>query len=372
MANVLLTSKCNRACTFCFAAEEVTLAGNKGAPQHADWAMSLETVDKLIDFHKRSHTNQISLLGGEPTIHPEFNEILDRIMAAGLTVKLFTGGLIPPKVKEHIKTMDPKRLSIIANISSLDGCRSVGEFQAITGTVRELAEYCSLSFTITRPDFDTHFHPDLITQTGCRPHIRLGLELPMLTDPNPRLDPSAYRETAKTIIKMGSYANDRNISLGFDCGFVMCMFTSEELGLLRLYNSHAEFRCTPIIDINPKLEVWACFATSPLHRVKIEETTTRDELNQHFLDKQRPYRIFGVFDDCEDCLYKARGQCGGGCLSFVIRNFQGSGYETQNSPVRRAPNPTPRWSLSGMPPSPGAGNGSAGPSEKELAELVSA
>ena len=65
MANILLTEKCVRSCPYCFAKE------------HMDGAESDRTItwDNLIyiaDLLEISREPHVSLLAGEPTLHPDF------------------------------------------------------------------------------------------------------------------------------------------------------------------------------------------------------------------------------------------------------------------------------------------------------------
>ena len=72
MANILLTNVCNLQCPYCFAnyythdiAEEITL----------------ESFKKALDFIASSNNQneKIGLIGGEPTLHTQFGEILENI-----------------------------------------------------------------------------------------------------------------------------------------------------------------------------------------------------------------------------------------------------------------------------------------------------
>ncbi len=288
--------------------------------------MSLEMIDKLIEFHKKSKLPHVSLLGGEPTIHKHFPDIVQRVLDSGFPIRIFSGGLIPHKARKFLAGCDPLKIDIIVNLSDVQSCRP-GEYDRIINSIEKLSQFCSLSYTISRPDFAYDFLIDVIKKTSCRPTIRISMELPMLTDPDPRLPPSQYRIVGQRIFEFVAAANKSDIVVGFDCGFVLCMFTPEELGQLYLWNTHMAFRCDPIIDIDPDGEIWSCFATTGLHRAHIEEFETRQEMVHYFKTRQGPYRTFGVFEECTDCLYKARGQCGGGCLSFVVKSFEGSGFD---------------------------------------------
>ncbi len=62
MANVLLTTKCNLSCKYCFAQEK--LGGRRGQ------LMTMPDVDKVIAFLNKSEHPYFRVMGGEPTLTP--------------------------------------------------------------------------------------------------------------------------------------------------------------------------------------------------------------------------------------------------------------------------------------------------------------
>ena len=63
-----ITSKCNLNCPMCYAA-----SGPEG--RHLTAAQCRAAIDRLVEVEGRPEVLQLS--GGEPTIHPEFVELLD-------------------------------------------------------------------------------------------------------------------------------------------------------------------------------------------------------------------------------------------------------------------------------------------------------
>ncbi len=68
---------CNLRCEWCY---------GKGTGFSSSDNMTMETVDKSISFLKDISMNAVILIGGEPTIHPYFFDIVRRIKEAGLEV----------------------------------------------------------------------------------------------------------------------------------------------------------------------------------------------------------------------------------------------------------------------------------------------
>lgn len=283
--------------------------------------MTLEDFDRVLAFHKKSSLPTISLLGGEPTIHPQFGRIIDRCLTADMQIRLFTGGLIPPAAKEKIRTVPPAKIGCIVNLSAPEHCRSKKEYETTVQAVKDLAAFSTVSYTIFTDQVDPAWLVGMVREAQCRQHIRLGLAMPGPADQTPLLPPSKYRTIAAWVIKLAEQCDQYDITIGFDCGFTLCMFSTEQLGKLVECGCDPRFVCCPIIDIGPNLAVWSCFGTSTVNQMRLEDFPARNDAVAHYSKLQRAYRSFGVFDGCHTCRHKRRGTCAGGCLAHVMRSF---------------------------------------------------
>jgi radical SAM protein with 4Fe4S-binding SPASM domain len=84
---ILLTHRCNQSCEFCFDASQVIGA----VPKHD---IAMETVDALLDVIRASAIPgfNVTLSGGEPTLHPRLLDILEHVSAAGCSSTILTNG----------------------------------------------------------------------------------------------------------------------------------------------------------------------------------------------------------------------------------------------------------------------------------------
>ncbi|MCK4269460.1 MAG: radical SAM protein, partial [Methanogenium sp.] len=110
MSNLLITSKCNRKCSFCFARQRLT--SNKENSN-----ISRENIRKVMAFNKASGINQLRLLGGEPSVHPEFIDIVDEALSKKFHVHVFTNGMFPVHVADHLAGLPDESISFLCNIS---------------------------------------------------------------------------------------------------------------------------------------------------------------------------------------------------------------------------------------------------------------
>ena len=77
---ILLTNNCNLSCLHCIRADKSNTTLSK---------QELEILFKNIDFSK----NQIILTGGEPSLHPDFNYILQKVSEQAKKITICTNGI---------------------------------------------------------------------------------------------------------------------------------------------------------------------------------------------------------------------------------------------------------------------------------------
>ena len=93
--NIILNSYCNLKCNYCFADEYME--------------ENVKTPDKSMDYGfflnellpRVKNASLINFMGGEPTLHPHFNDILSRTLESMQPFSflgIFTNGLMPDKV----------------------------------------------------------------------------------------------------------------------------------------------------------------------------------------------------------------------------------------------------------------------------------
>ena len=322
MPNLLLTDYCNRNCPYCFANEKVVHTQKKDEVHRFIHMDDLETV---IRYLKKSGLDLASLLGGEPTLHPEFNAILNRFLDEGFRLRIFTNGLIPEK---HLRYLASKvreknyKIDIILNINH-PTLTSADEWRRIEIAFQNLTESVTLSYNIYDRHTDFDFLVDVIHRYRLNKNIRFGLAQPIAGANNQYLDVAAYPEIGEKIAIFSEKCDQYNIAIGLDCGFVLCMFNEKQIGKLIVNNTAFSILCGSIIDIGPDLTVWRCFPLSKEHNVKLTEFEDEKQLKAHYDAVYKPYRRFGMMDACFDCKYLLRGQCTGGCIAHKTKRFQG-------------------------------------------------
>jgi MoaA/NifB/PqqE/SkfB family radical SAM enzyme len=84
--DVYITSQCNRRCTYCFLPSDFFSSGRR---------MSVEAFSDVVAWCRRHHVGEITFLGGEPSLHPAFPEMVVLAHGQGLAVRVVTNGARP-------------------------------------------------------------------------------------------------------------------------------------------------------------------------------------------------------------------------------------------------------------------------------------
>lgn len=311
MANLSLTATCNRTCSFCFATD----AMEAHAP--SEKYMPLEDVDAALDFLLRSKIPEARLLGGEPTLHPQFDTIVDRVLARGLRLLVFSGGIIPEKALVRLERIPPSLLTVLLNVVPPDTGRP-HEIARQEDVMRRLGHRLILGVTIDSPSVRLEFLLDLIERHGLGPVVRLGLGHPTLGGSNTSLHPRQYPEVGRRVARFGMLARERGVRLEFDCGWVPCMFPEGVLAAWGTGFDEVGLRCSPILDLMPDGQVISCYPLAAHKTTELPLHRDAASLRAHFTLQQANDRHFMLYRECDTCGWRARGECTGGCLSASL------------------------------------------------------
>jgi len=327
MANLVVSKVCNLNCPYCFAEDylqEVRPASRSSGKMEESQFISLSRFESHLDFLARSGIDEIRLIGGEPTLHPKFPQLIEMAAKTSKRIVVFSHGLVPEHSLASLELLDPQVCTVLVNMnaSGKSGVASPREETKRLRVIQRLGKRTLLGFTICRPVFDLSPLIKIIREYGCQRGIRLGIAQPMLTGNNIYLRPKDYPLSGRRIRHFALQAWDDGIRLEFDCGFVRCMFSERDLNLLRQTQADLGWRCNPILDIDLEGNVLHCFPLSSKFQHCLNGSSIASELRGEMEAKSRPYRQIGIYKECFSCFYKHSGECSGGCLANSMRRFK--------------------------------------------------
>jgi radical SAM protein with 4Fe4S-binding SPASM domain len=282
--------------------------------------MPLDNVRKVINFLQKSKVNEVGIIGGEPTLHPQFIPAIKLILRAGLNIRLFTNGIILPKYIDFLSSLENKRCEILINIHS-PRFYSPKEMKNLNQALFYLNQKVALGFTIFEKYFSSNFMLPIIEKYNLKRSINISQAHKLLGFENIYLPLSQRKFVARRIVDFAQACDKKDITLSFDCGFTLCSFSAQSLGRLRLYGAITNMNCNPVIDVGPDLTIWRCFATSKIWNKKLNDFDTLTQIYKYYNEKSFRFVKLGNNGKCLNCKYMRRLQCSGGCLASTLTSL---------------------------------------------------
>jgi hypothetical protein len=311
MTNLIVSRVCNQSCSYCF-------AGDGADRKEQDAFLSIEQFERRLDYLDRSGIEQARFLGGEPSLHPLFAELVERALQRGKTVIVFTNGVMPESAARTLETLPPERCSVVLNVSA--------NGKAAAQRQKELAERLGPKVqpgcTLYRLDQDLESFLEWMAGTGCKPSVRVGLAHPSPGGSNAFLPTYLYRQAGERLLRFAEACALSGFKIELDCGFVRCMFTNEAIRRLQELSADLGWHCNPIIDIDLDGRAFHCFPLADrFPAIRLDEITRADDLRAEFLRQTGSYRAAGIYKQCATCTERQNQGCPGGCLAHVLTRF---------------------------------------------------
>lgn len=318
MPNIAITTKCNLKCPYCFAEDYTDNCVSE--------EMSYEDFLKAKKFILNSGIRSFGIIGGEPSIHSRYRDILrncisdtnvERIViyTNGLNVENFLGEYVSSKVHFLINCNSPKNLG--------------NNFEKLQANLDLLAnKFCAgnritLGLNLYEVEQDYSYIIGLCKRINAN-SIRLSVTVPMK-----KCNMKKYFMGMKnTLISCYRDLMKEKIRPHYDCNVIPgCCYSEKELfeiatllsgcGAERERLIGEKCVCKPVIDILPNLNAIRCFGLSQAGEVPISEFRNITDLRNYFL-RTIDSKLVDVKTntECDGCYKRKTLQCYGGCLAF--------------------------------------------------------
>lgn len=320
MANIVLLYKCNLHCSYCFANEFV----NKKSA-----IISFENFLKAYYFIKKTPKERIGLIGGEPTLHPDFARILqflnreNKMNKFKVPVQIFTNGI------ELDKYMD---LFLRGNYGFLINCNSpenigAANYSRLMRNIKLLEKHHSGKYVIginlysNKMNFDYIFD---ILKIAKKKILRMSLTVPNDIHQKQMSLENAFGINKDFLFELLKKCKKNNVSPFYDCNsLVTCMVKPEDIRLIKSFETRFNLlcysSCCPIIDILPDLQTIRCFGLSDYLKVQMSDFSDIKQLRKFFESEIDYYaKKLPTWKECESCKSMKLLDCFGGCLAYKI------------------------------------------------------
>ena len=303
MPNLLLNNYCNLKCPYCF---EETIKNNEEMD-------IFEFTNILLWLSQSSHptAKQIGIVGGEPTLHPLFNQLMTilnyYIKYFNFNVTLFTNGIFLNEEKLSLLTNKNIRILINYNsptimstkytkqlfqnleyINTLDWFHKIGLYNT-----EKVCLGCNICEEINNYDFFW----DIVDLYKLQ-HIRFSCVVPSKKEylNNKHL---YFKMMQPKITKFIYEGQQRNIQLDMDCGYLPPCYIDQE--------RCDSIYCQPIVDIKHHFIASPCFGFNEF--IDCHNFKNYDELYEYLFNIMKQQSKNHKCDNCTKL-------CQGGCLKF--------------------------------------------------------
>lgn len=316
----MITEQCNLHCEYCFANEFVN--GNKKNE------IAINDFKNILDFILGDGSEiQIGLIGGEPTLHSEFDQILD-ILIMDKRVKqvtLYTNGIL---LKDYADKLSNQKFHFLINCNDIKSKKMLfGQFMESLDMVFErVPERVALGSNFYKPDYDYQYILELLKRYPCK-RLRVSIAVP-----NSKIyyyEPLAYFGQIKLhIFEYFRRLKELGVIPFLDCNlFPACLVSAAEMREFDEWGAdnplsiikNRQTGCVPVIDILPDYTAVRCFGLSEYTKENIREFASISDLRNYYLRIIDAYAVNSIYNvKCASCYKYKTLKCSGGCLIYKI------------------------------------------------------
>lgn len=327
MSNVILTHRCNKGCSYCFASQtrDLTLASKENID------MALEEFKRIVDQHIASGHRMIKLLGGEPTQHPQFEEMLRYCYEKKMEVTVISNFLFKKEVRDVIlKYLEFMPMHFLINSTELDKHGRMDTFKENYNTIygflyqRNAEQNMSCGITIDH-SFDLSYYASyfklLQDNLIAIERMRVSMAFPGSDNQKGDFYFLGNKKLGDLFLGIVKTLNTLNILPSLDCVMFPCMFDGkEELKYMsKFFSGFGRYKCGydgGPTDYMPDGSAFFCYPNNKIavnSRFFKTATAVQEALKMKYLITKS---IVELPEPCGNCEYRKSGQCDGPCLGF--------------------------------------------------------
>jgi hypothetical protein len=275
--------------------------------------MFRNSFDVFLSYlHKeKGNIEQVNLLGGEPSLHPQALSFAKELYQLGVSVGFSTNGFWNESFRKEFEKGDFSFLEFEITYLGKNSYHPK-QYEKIKRTFEQLKNLdVSLGLIIMSPNTPYREHLEICEKYGF--DLRWAL-----LEPTPKIGLPHHYESLKDlkamgelVIKMIKEANDKGIYTWADLTVPRCMFSEEQLKYFKNELNDIQFFCPPFFDIDTDLRIWRCLPLAEKDPKKLTDFPSIREAYLYLNNIRESYKHEGVFSECNYCDYLGI-ECSGG------------------------------------------------------------
>ena len=320
MANISIVNYCNLQCPYCFANDMIV---------ENNYTISIDELKKIFDFVGKT-VELVGIIGGEPTLHPKFYDVLTAFKEYKLTynprkhMTIFTNGI---EMEQYLDTENfYDYFALLLNINHPD----IMTNEQYNKTIRTLDKIKKDGAFENHVTIGCNFYPsrtdyqyiwDIINKYDIK-ELRVSTVAPggQFKRYKEQKD-EYYIEMKKIFFEQCKLAKKYGVDLLLDCNNVpFCYYTDEEMDLIKSLNIHnnCDFCEDPVVDVVFGHKISACFGAYDLIEPSLFDFNNMNDVKR-YLRMHCIYPKIGknYTGKCATCKQYELAQCQGGCLGFA-------------------------------------------------------
>lgn len=312
MPNLMLTNYCNYKCSYCFGKDIMF-------PKNPRQTMTRECFNGIVEWVKKGPSDHIfHLMGGEPTLNPEIDWMVARLLEEDMNILIFSN-LATPGAVDLAKKIANLPVNWVVNVNDPAHWNDT-QRKHITAALELLRERACLTFNIMPDGDDNMWALDYTRRYHLNNNIKVGFLLPTYNQTNEALQDDEYTVVAAKVTRLAQEAAKYDIHLDYECGIPTCAFTDEQLGILWRCGSQLQSGCNSRLDITPEGDVIYCLPLATLGSKHYTEFDSYNDACIWFDQRFGPYRKLGRRIECATCNLHNTMSCNAGCLAKNLIN----------------------------------------------------
>lgn len=304
MIKIFVTYRCNLACPYCFARE--------AAAEHPD-DLSPDAFERLLGWMRRSMLPAAAFIGGEPTLHPNLADMVERTAHAGISPVVFTNGLFSDELAERLAGSVANFVVNSNDPASLTPAQA-DRLERTLAVLSRSGAGLALSKNFSRASLDYAPLLAAVDRHGIT-SVRYDISRPSYSGANEHFTLDDTREVMSHVVGFVKACEARGVKTGLDCSVRLCDLDGDDRRYLERVSMKFTGVCHPSIDVHPDLSASYCL---PMRGIRVPDVTAFPDhaaLMWHMAKMARPIKLANVSAACLDCKDFMR-RCQGGCMAL--------------------------------------------------------